>query len=102
MDRTVLIAGWVSYFKDDLSTLCEECGRTLFFRPYWKEKVDRGEIRVLCLPCAAKSMGESEPELVVVPQTREELRALGVEDSIIDEALRRVLSDLMELRSSCP
>ena len=83
--KTILIASEVSYFPDDLTTLCEECGRTLFFRPYWKEKIDSNEMKVLCVSCAGRYSEGEEPMVPAV--IREELKNLGITDEKIEAAL---------------
>lgn len=93
-EKTALIGCDISYFPDDLTTLCEECGQRIFVRPYWKEKIDSGQLKVLCLPCAVRYMKEEAEEPVVPPETRAELKSLGFTDDLVDEVMKRFLEDL--------
>jgi uncharacterized spore protein YtfJ len=53
---TVFVAGFVSYFDDDITEKCSNCGATVSIRPWAKKLVDKYKIRLICISCAEKEI----------------------------------------------
>lgn len=58
-----VIAGFTSYFDDDVVGKCSVCGADVSLRPWLKELIDTYHLEVLCLNCA-NSIGYKIAEAV--------------------------------------
>lgn len=69
-ELNTVIAGFTSYFDDDVVGKCSVCGADVSLRSWLKELIDTHHLEVLCLNCAnsigykiAEAVGDSISDL---------------------------------------
>lgn len=97
-DVNVLIGSPESFFVDDASVPCENCGRMCYIRPYnIPGKGDK--IRVLCITCT-RSIIKSDDTILYNKSVEEELLQWGVSREDIVRMRRRIEEDLKKKRGA--